>query len=203
VYIGVKDGKIYHEQFCPYAGRIVSKNRKYFYTLDAAQNYGYHSCKFCSQTGKAYSREKYDIEDFARKHQLDIRFEDNAVYVRNGVNNWMILAANKDRKMVLLHANSRLYKNLPTKNGRIIHSYHIQDDVIRKSIMGYLNYIVRHDDWRFRQSEEYKELPKVTKKQRNKYKKEKGKADKKAIRNVLNLIEEMQAERIYKEAINS
>lgn len=66
--------------------------------------------------------------------------------------------------------------------------------ISKRSGKKYLNYIYKHDLWRSTQIDEYRKLPKQTKKQRRHYKKEKEKADRHAVLRVLNLIERMQRE---------
>lgn len=79
----------------------------------------------------------------------------------------------------------------------IEHHYHSQSDARGKTIVDYLNYIIRHDQWREQIKNEYRSLPKTTKRQRDYYKSQKKKARRNAIHNVYNLIEKLKVENNY------
>ena len=158
--------KIFHAASCTYSGRIKMKNRNYFDTKQEAREHGYRMCNCCAPIVRYMKRERNEIERFARKHNI------------------------------LYHGNRERYNTLEWKHGMLQHHYHRQNDVSKGTILEYLDYIYKHDCWRSNQIEEYRKLPKQTRNQRKRYKKEKNKADRYAVSRVLNLIDRMQRERM-------
>lgn len=199
MYIGTKSHgkKIFHHPQCAYVSRIRGKNKVFFYAQGEAREKGYRICNCCSRMGKYYRKEKNQIQDFAKKNRMKIWLYDGSVYLETEVAPWKIIAAGQQHKMFLYHGNHERYENLNKKNGMIQYHYHSQNDARSKSILGYMNYIVRHDRWREEIKDEYKRLPKNTKKQRELYNHKKKRARRNAIHYVHNLIEKLKLENSY------
>ena len=141
-----------------------------------------------------YKREALAIQDFAKKYHLRVYVYDNAVYVDTQVAGWKIVQEGKSKKLHLCHENHfQIYRELPMQNGKLFKEYH-QQYAFSKTIVGFLEYIVDHDDWRSTLADSYKKYPRKTKKQRQKYKAAKNRAKADSVRRVLNLIEEMERE---------
>jgi len=49
VFVGSKNSKIYHKPDCPYAKKILEKNKIWFSSREDAENKGYHAGKCCHQ----------------------------------------------------------------------------------------------------------------------------------------------------------
>ncbi len=103
----------------------------------------------------------------------------------------------RTKKICLYHANRENYRFCKKEKGKVIHNYHFQKDARADSIIGFLKYIKRHDDWRESIKDEYRNLPIGTKGQRKKFKEAKKRAKKRAVGKVLNMIETMRVEREY------
>ena len=188
--------KIFHAASCTYSGRIKMKNRNYFDTKQEAREHGYRMCNCCAPIVRYMKRERNEIECFARKHNMKLHVYDGELHVEFGVVPWKIVVEDETREIILYHGNRERYNTLEWKHGMLQHHYHRQNDVSKGTILEYLDYIYKHDCWRSNQIEEYRKLPKQTRNQRKRYKKEKNKADRYAVSRVLNLIDRMQRERM-------
>ena len=49
MFVGSKNSKIYHKPDCPYAKKILEKNKIWFSSREDAENKGYHAGKCCHQ----------------------------------------------------------------------------------------------------------------------------------------------------------
>ena len=172
------------------------KNRNYFDTKQEAREHGYRMCNCCAPIVRYMKRERNEIECFARKHNMKLHVYDGELHVEFGVVPWKIVVEDETREIILYHGNRERYNTLEWKHGMLQHHYHRQNDVSKGTILEYLDYIYKHDCWRSNQIEEYRKLPKQTRNQRKRYKKEKNKADRYAVSRVLNLIDRMQRERM-------
>lgn len=189
--------KIFHHSQCTYVNRTKMENRIQFYSEKEARDKGYRMCNCCSHMGKQFRKEKKEIQELARKNRVKVRLYDGAVYLETDVAPWKIISAGQQHKLFLYHGNHERYENLKKKNGMIEHHYHSQSDARGKTIVDYMNYIIRHDQWREQIKNEYRSLPKTTKRQRDYYKSQKKKARRNAIHNVYNLIEKLRVENNY------
>jgi hypothetical protein len=196
MYLGSKFSrkKIFHNDKCQCFKRIKKKNRICYLDADSARDDGLVYCGMCSPMAVRYKKEAVVIRDFAKKHNLRVYVYDYAVYVDTQIAGWKIVQEGKNKKLHLYHENHfQIYRGLPAKNGKLVKEYH-QQYAFSKTIMGFLEYIVDHDEWRDEQAQSYKRFPERTKSQRKKYKAAKNKAKADSVRRVLNLIEEMEKE---------
>ena len=131
---------------------------------------------------------------------MKIWLDNDEVYVETRIATWKILSSGKSKKIFLYHANAENFCFCKREKGKIIRTYHAQRDAKSSTIMGYLKYVNRHDVWRESVVDEYKKMPTSTKGQKRKYKQEKEKAHRRAVGNVLNMIEAMRTEREYRES---
>lgn len=199
MYIGSKSHgeKIFHHSQCSYVNRTKAENKIYFRTEKEARDKGYRICNCCSHMGKQFRKEKKEIMDLARKNRVRVRLYDGTVYLETDTAPWKIIAAGQMHKMFLYHGNRERYENLQKKNGMLQHHYHSQSDARGRSIVDYMNYIIRHDQWREEIKDEYRTLPQTSKKQKNYYNHRKKQARRNAIHNVHNLIEKIRVENNY------
>ncbi len=161
---------------------------------EEARSIGYQYCSICSPISARFKKEKLEIQEFAKKHNLKVYVYDDAVYVNTQVAGWKIVQEGQNKKLHLYHENAfQIYRKLPMKNGKLVKEYH-QQWASSGTILGFLEYIVDHDDWKHEQANSYKKYPKKTKSQRKKYKAAKNRAKSESVRRVLNLIEEMERE---------
>lgn len=189
--------KIYHCQSCFYARKIKQQNRIFYHTKAEAIAKGYRACNCCAPVARKFRAEKRALIEYAKVNHINMWLEDNAVYMETGNGAWKIIKTEKSRRLILFHANRENYKWCQKKNGKIIHHYHIQKDINSQSILKYMKYIYKHDLWRASKKDEYKRMPVSTKSQRRKRKEEEERARRRAVGDVLNLIEILRVEREY------
>lgn len=199
MYVISNNSKIFHNNECVHARKIKPHNRVLAYRAKEFTKQGYHMCQFCSKLGKKYRGEKNAIQTFIQDKNMKVWYENNTIYIENGFVAWKITDENNNGKMALYHSNSENYKLLKKEKGKIVHNYHHQTSANSETIIGFLKYIFKHDNWRIQKLDEYKNMPQVTKKQKFKYNLEKKKSERAKIRNVLNLLDMISAEREYKE----
>ncbi len=184
--------KIFHNNQCRCVKRIRKNNRMSFMKADEARDLGFQYCSICSPISIRYKKEELEILEFAKKHNLKVYLYDDAVYVSTQVAGWKIVQEGQNKKIHLYHENAtQIYRKLPMKNGKLVKEYH-QQWASSSTILGFLEYIADHDDWKYEQANSYKRFPKRTKSQRKKYKAAKNRAKADSVRRVLNLIEEME-----------
>lgn len=201
MYISTKSHgeKIFHNQFCTYVKRIKPENIIEMETARRFRKNGYRACNCCSFMGRKYKSEYEELQSYAKKNLMKVWLEDDAVYVETSIGAWKITQYSKTQNICLLHANTENYRFLAKKNGKIIHTYHMQGDTRSKTILGYLKYIKRHDEWRTSIINEYKSLPISSKKNKKQNKDARINGKKKAVCTVLNMLEVLRVEREYKE----
>ena len=68
--------------------------------------------------------------------------------------------------LMLYHANTENYGELPIKNGHLVHHYHIQKYRGKSDILSMLKYIVSHDKYKVKVLNDFRRLPCHTYKQR-------------------------------------
>lgn len=137
--------KIVHLSNCEIIHRVPKKNRRTFDSLEEAFEHGYHICKCCPAIAQRYRREKKAVDSFCRNNQLQFKIEDGAMHVISPHECWRIITCGKKRKLTLYHKNKFEPKgeNIPS----IIPGYHYQA-YHSDTILEYLEYIVRHDEFR-------------------------------------------------------
>jgi len=186
--------KYYHLGDCIYVSHIKKYNRIWAYTREEVEAQGYVLCPKCSKLYKQYKQEQEFIDMFMQRTGFIVFYEDNSVYIKTNMKTWKIITSGKNQRLHLYHESNQIYSFCKKENGKIEKRYHLQNDIHSKTIERYLMYIEKHDQWRYSEESKYKQLPKNTKKQRKRYRQEKGKAKRKAVLRVLNIIEEMEFE---------
>lgn len=137
--------KIVHLSNCEIIHRVPKKNRRTFDSLEEAFEQGYRLCNCCPAIAQRYRREKKAVDSFCRNNQLQFKIEDGAMHVISPHECWRIIICGKKRKLVLYHKNKFEPKgeNIPSA----IPGYHYQA-YRSDTILEYLEYIVRHDEFR-------------------------------------------------------
>ena len=198
MYVSSNISMKFHKDTCPNAKNIDKSRIEYGHKPNELTEKGYVLAKCCSKSWEKYSLEKDEIDEFCKENHIKVWFEDNSIYIETEVASWKLVDESNKGLYTLYHSNTEVYSNLKKENGKIIHNYHIQKNVCRKTIIGYIKYIINHDIWRVNELEKYKTMPKTTKNQRKKYRKAKKESRKTKIRNVLNMLESLRMEEEYK-----
>ena len=186
--------KIVHFKECFHIQHTELDSIGWFETLFEAYEQGYRLCKCCSPLVKQYKREENEILDFCRRKGLSVYLDNMFITIYSIQSKWKI-ALDKNNKIILYHKN-----DFTTAKDHLskISGYHLQGDAQRNSIVDYLQYIVDHDHFRMlnpvyipKQNNEAVPPRKGTKRYRSAQRKIKKIEHKKAIRNVLCLIESL------------
>lgn len=173
VTISTHGRKVYHRKGCIYVKKMNPEYRKEGVKLELRDK-GYCACKYCNSMKYKYTSEKRLIDKFCKDNNLIYRMDGDAMLVQSEIASWKIQYNRKWEQFVLYHGNRcpddallpRMRKN----------QYHSQKDAKpSKTIMKYLMYIRKHDDFRSNQIDNVEKMPKKTKKQRAEYQKMKKK----------------------------
>ena len=152
IYSTKSSEKVFHLPHCSIIRRIRKENRKQFRTPEEARMFGYRQCNCCSPVGMKLRKEQQAVNLFCQQNGVSCRLEDGQLHVRTPKGKWRIIIYGKAKKLFLYHKNA-LHKdsNIPS----IIPGYHSQA-TCSNTILGYLRYIVRHDDFRERERKKAK-----------------------------------------------
>lgn len=177
---GESTSMVYHRPECRYARKIYKRNRVQM-NWEEAEWKGYRPCKCCDGADFLYHLELSNIEFFAEQHNLDVDLKNNKIYVRTDVGCWKIVYKRSSQKFILLHRNY--------VNGRISLDeadnapYHRQGDMGDSgSIMKYLKYIQKHDEFKQNMPADLHQMPRDTKQQKAYYQSAKRRAEKHSAR---------------------
>ncbi len=186
--------KIVHLTECFHIHNAEIDSIGWFETLREAYEHGYRLCKHCSPLVKHYKREDDEITEFCRKNGLIVYLGNKCISICSTRSKWK-LALDKNNRIVLYHKN-----DFTTNKDCLseISGYHLQGDARRKSIVDYLQYIIEHDYYRMLNPvyipNKKKESP-PPRKGTKRYKREQRKVEKyerkRAIKNVLSIIESL------------
>ena len=170
--------KVYHRSSCRYVNRVQKKNLMEMKWEDA-EHYGYRPCLCCDGINYLYHSNLGNIKAFCEQNKMDIDLRDNKIYVRTDVGCWKLIYIFKDQRFILMHKNhveGRLSMDEVEHGG-----YHRQGDMpYSGSIMKYLNYIKKHDEFKRKMPDDIKQMPTDTKKQKAYYKTAKRREDRRA-----------------------
>lgn len=187
--------RILHTQFCFHIRRVDPDDIGWFETLSEAYAQGYRLCKHCSPIAGQFRKESKAIYDYCRDNGLAVRLDCRSISVASPSSKWKITLGSGGR-LVLYHHNT----HQTAQDGfSEIRGYHLQGDVSRDSVVDYLEYIVEHDYFRmlhpvYDQPGKGSLPPKKgTKRYRREQRKLKAREKRRAIRNVLNLIDALNA----------
>lgn len=144
---------------------------------------GYRPCRCCDGAAYLYKTEKEAIDRYADQFHMDVDLKDNKIYVRTDIGCWKIVYKIKEQRFILLHRNYA--------NGRIRLEdaekapFHRQSDMLEAgSIMKYLKYIRKHDEYKKVAPKDYHQMPKDTKCKKAYYRAAKKRAERRDARRV-------------------
>lgn len=186
--------KIFHYPDCSYVERIKPSNAIYFSNKDDARACGYRHCSHCSRIIKYYKEDKRSIDSYIASHSLKMYIDDDCMFIENTFSAWKITTKSDKYGLILYHANTESYNKLEVKDGHLIHHYHLQKYRGKPNILEMLKYIVDHDEWKAKDLDSYKSMPRTTKRQRKAYNKAAKEVNKVKTRNLCNLIDKINIE---------
>ena len=193
--------KVFHYRTCRFATNINQNNIISFRNKTEARNNGYRQCNCCSRMLKYYNQDKEKIDNFIKLNLLNMFIEDDAMYIDSIFYSWKIIISPNGYNVILYHANTEHYKNLKIDDrGHLIHSYHLQNYKGASDILHMLKYIVEHDKWKMESIDDYKSLPRNSKRQQISYNRAERQAIRIKNRNLENLMFKLK---LYYDSIDS
>lgn len=188
---GKSSNKIVHLTGCRYVKMMPEKNRKYFNSLKDASEAGYVQCKYCSHIMKYLKREEKSLESYCRPNGVYFYFSaaDGSLDVISRSGRWKIIVNGQKHYIWLYHKNNHGFKP-----GELVPGYHSQS-IRSSSLMGYMNYIVKHDLFRednpLYEHQKHSNAPKGSKKWKKDQRRAKNMRKTQSIRYVNELLENM------------
>lgn len=150
---------------------------------------------------KYYNQDKEKIDNFIKLNLLNMFIEDDAMYIDSIFYSWKIIISPNGYNVILYHANTEHYKNLKIDDNRhLVHSYHLQNYKGASDILHMLKYIVEHDKWKMESIDDYKSLPRNSKRQQISYNRAERQAIRIKNRNLENLMFKLK---LYYDSIDS
>lgn len=161
--------KIFHLSGCPYSKRIRYRNRMTTGIAEAEKS-GYQACRYCCTMRGFYNINKSRLEAQAERDGFCFTFvsRTGTLYVCTDVSAWKIFMMPN-----LYYRLCHLNEFLPSMTGEqiIYGKYHIQTDVRPAwSPFALIDYIIKHDKAKRIIEEDYRKLPKKTKREKRYYK---------------------------------
>lgn len=177
-----KKNKIYHRFGCIYASRIKQDNRKEM-SVEAAERKYYHPCKYCAGLCGDVNVHKNAIATWSRKRNLQFHYHkrSDTLYIQTEVGFWKVFQRKECGDYLLYHRNT--YSPEMRFNVAICGDFHRQYDVKpTESMEKIVEYITAHDRAKVIIMDDYRKLPKSTKRQKKYYKAAERRDKKQAIR---------------------
>lgn len=192
-YSKTSKNKIIHTDACRYRHAISQNHMGSFEILAEAHEAGYRLCKACSPLVKMFRDEEEKLMVLCREKGLAISLRRNFITISSPRSKWRILADDNRNRTMLYHCNDFDYENASPVPG--YHNQHVNYATLQE----YLDYIIDHDYYRMMHPLYPAPQPKAppvkgTKRYRKAQAKEKRKAKKAAVWNVLNIIDSLSAQ---------
>ena len=165
-----KKNKIYHRCGCIYARRIKPDNRKEM-SVEVAERKHYHACKYCAGLRGDVKVHKGAFATWSRKRNMQFNYHkpSDTLYIQTEVGFWKVFQKKELGEYLLYHRNT--YSAGMNFNEAIHGEFHRQSDVKATGSMEKLvEYIIAHDQAKITIMDDYRKLPKSTKKQKKYYK---------------------------------
>ena len=184
--------KIIHVKDCLYLKNKKQKNIIVFSDMRDAFKNGYTLCKKCNPIKKQYFKEEALVTNFAKANKLKVELREQEINIQSNQEQWKIVVACDGYGITLYHKNT---DNRHSDN--YVPNYHLQV-VEKESIVGYLEYIVKHDDCKIKNAHKQEAMICV-RKNHHKNKTKKTKPSTNGNNNVLALLKSLHKEDVYKD----
>lgn len=182
-----------HLEGCFQLQAVAPERLGSFETLSQAHAGGYRLCRCCSPIARQYRAERAALLAFCQTRAISCFLHDGFLVVTTPYSRWRILSGEAGG-LLLYHRNS--FQTAQDAQSPVP-GYHLQR-VCKAELLGYLTYIVEHEYYRMMHPVSprpaKKEPPrKGTKRYQKQQAREKHAARRKAISNVLSLIDSLSA----------
>lgn len=164
-----KKKRIYHKEGCMYAKRIKVDHVRRI-PLEKAIEKNVCFCKYCAGLKGDMRVQKKSLKKRNKKNSMQFHYEQNndTLYVSTNIGFWKIYWKKEERGYILYHRNE--YNKEMSLETAMNGDFHRQGDVKPTDMLNtLLDYIHAHDISKAIIADDYRKLPKKTKKQRKYY----------------------------------
>lgn len=205
VVISIASGKhiIYHRPGCPYARRIKIKNKLTVRETTVQDPSGFCACKYCRGLGGDFRTRKGQLRKWAEVWNMTFRYEpeQNRFYMRTVSGFWMVYEREYDQSYLLYHLNH--FTEDASMEALMQGPFHRQKDVVPgRSLEKLVRYADQHDRAKQIIEQDYRGLPRRTKKQKKYYKQAERRAFRSSVRRMDSIFDALEAEWKKKEMEN-
>ena len=189
-----KKHRIYHRYGCIYARRIKLSNRKEM-SIEVAERKHYHACKYCAGLRGDVNVHKATFDDLSKKKNMNFTYckERDILYIQTKIGFWKLFMKEESGEYLLYHRNT--YTAGMHFKEAVYGAFHRQTDVkATESMEKIVNYIIAHDRAKITIMDDYRKLPRHTKKQKKYYKAAERKDRRNAIRRLDSIFAALEQE---------
>lgn len=140
--------RVYHQKNCRFATAMPDRYRKEL-TKHRAVEKGYRPCKCCNTMSYHFRTNRHELEKYASAKNMKLFCQSRLLFVQTPVGLWKICYSAKSENFVLYHGN-RSNPQLAPREMKTAFFHRQTDELTADSIMQYLVYIHKHDDYRRR-----------------------------------------------------
>ena len=138
--------KIMHHNTCSIVKRIKKSNRRML-DISTAREKGYKFCECCNRLGVMYNKEKDQIDRICKSNGIKFAIDYDMIYIISKHDFWRIKVNENSNNKVIFLFHKNTHKRTYKKGPEMIEGYHVQK-FRSKTICGYLEYIIEHDQYR-------------------------------------------------------
>lgn len=192
-----KKHRIYHRCGCIHERKIKLDNREEM-SIEVAERKNFYACKYCSGLRGDVNVHKTAFVTWSKKRNMQFNYHkpSDTLYIQTEVGFWKVFLKEELGEYLLYHRNT--YSAGVDFEEAIHGEFHRQADVKATESMGKIvEYIVVHDRAKITIMDDYRKLPKSTKKQKKYYKAAERKDRRNAMRRLDSIfasLEQSQAE---------
>ena len=180
--------KVFHLPGCPYDNRIRFENREDMNRWEAA-HMGYRPCKYCSTMRGYHHIRKPFMKQMTKQHetQFTLAKDTDTLYIRTDAGFWKMYTK-VDMQYRLYHLNT-FDASLSTEQ-MMRGKYHQQKDVkFSTSPNSIIHYIIKHDEAKKIIEDDYRKLPRSTRKEKKYYEKARNRDGRRKKRQLYSLLD--------------
>ena len=184
--------KVYHTKKCIHTGRI-SEDNKVVTSESNAKKLGYTQCKCCSGLAGMLLENRSNIKRWKEKDGLRFNYaiRQQTLYVATNVGFWRISIQKGTKMLVLYHRNT--YKPELTLSQAKAGRFHRQTELkLTDSFVKVINFIIEHDKAKHIIMDDYRKLPRHTKKQKKYYRYAEKREKQRAMKRLDELFEQIK-----------
>lgn len=191
--------KVYHTDYCPYAKRIGTKYRKTI-SEQVAKSKGYSACAWCGGLHGEYLLATRKPEMYGERQRKVVKLsydtKRKAMCFRTKIAFWKIVKSKNNDYYLLFHLNENSYNPSFSDKKLSEGRFHRQTDVAAftnlDKIHGIVTYIYEHDKAKKIIENDWKKLPKKTKRQKKYYEQAKRKDRHQKLKRIDELFKELE-----------